>query len=93
MLQWGDWGERKESARGTMGRGKREERLPLFPSSHRSPRAFYFFDYCSVFFRDTQREPLRRREALVQNLSRLFHLVQFIKCWKILQELNSKRLY
>ena len=32
----------KESARGTMGRGNREERLPPFPSSHRSPRAFYF---------------------------------------------------
>ena len=27
---------------GTMGRGKREERLPPFPSSHRAPRAFYF---------------------------------------------------
>ena len=26
------------------------------------PRAFYCFDYC-YFYRDTQREPLRRREA------------------------------
>ena len=26
------------------------------------PRAFYFFDYC-YFYGDTQREPLRRREA------------------------------
>ena len=25
-----------------------------------------------------------------QNLSRLFHLVQFVKCWQIFQELNSK---
>ena len=25
-----------------------------FPSSHRPPRAFYFFDYC-YFYRDTQR--------------------------------------
>ena len=33
----------KESALGTIGRGKREEKLPPFPSSHRSPRAFYFF--------------------------------------------------
>ena len=32
----------KESARGAMGRGKREERLPPFPSSHRPLRAFYF---------------------------------------------------
>ena len=42
-LYCGEAGEKeKESARGTMGRGKREERLPPFPSSHRSPRAFYF---------------------------------------------------
>ena len=34
--------EKKESARGTMGRGKGEERPPPFPSSHRPPRAFYF---------------------------------------------------
>ena len=34
-------GERKkESARGTMGRGMR--RSQVFPSSHRPPRAFYF---------------------------------------------------
>ena len=26
------------------------------------PRACYFFDYC-YFYRDTQREPLRRREG------------------------------
>ena len=35
--------------------------LPPFPSSHRPLRAFYFFDYC-YSYRDTQREPLRRRE-------------------------------
>ena len=32
----------KESSRGTMGGGKREERFPPFPSSHRSLLAFYF---------------------------------------------------
>ena len=43
LLCCGEAGEKeKESARGTMGRGKREERLPPFPSSHRPPRAFYF---------------------------------------------------
>ena len=42
----------KESARGTMGRGKRED-----SSSHRLPRAFYFSS------RDTQQEPLRWRES------------------------------
>ena len=35
--------------------------LAPFPSSHRPPRAFYFFDYC-YSYRDTQLEPLRRRE-------------------------------
>ena len=35
--------------------------LAPFPSSHRPLRAFYFFDYC-YSYRDTQREPLRRRE-------------------------------
>ena len=39
--------------------------IPFFcsgcPPFHRPPRAFYFFDYC-YSYRDTQREPLRRRE-------------------------------
>ena len=52
---------KKERARGTMGRGKREERLPrLFPLPI-VPRALsIFFDYC-YFYRDTQGEPLGRR--------------------------------
>ena len=45
----GRW--KNESARRTMGRGKREERLPPFPSSHRPPRAFYFL--ITVFIRFT----------------------------------------
>ena len=62
LLCCGEAGEKeKESARGTMGRGKRDGRLPPFPSSHRPPRAFYFFDYW-YFDGDAQREPLRRRE-------------------------------
>ena len=39
---------KKESARGTMGRGKR--RSQVFPSSHRPPRAFYFF-IIAIFIR------------------------------------------
>ena len=35
----------------------------------------------------------RREFALLQTLSRLFQLVQFVKCWQIFLELNSKRLY
>ena len=40
---YGGWEERKRERAGQDGRGKREERLPPFPSSHRPPRAFYFF--------------------------------------------------
>ena len=66
----GEAGEKeKRRARGTMGREKREERL-LF-TLHSVSRAlsflflfFFFFDYC-YFFRDTQLEPLRRREPLI----------------------------
>ena len=50
----------KENAGGTMGRGKREERLSRFPSSHRAPRAFYFSTIC-YFYWDSQRKLLRRR--------------------------------
>ena len=38
-------------------REQRRQELPPFPSSHRPPRAL-------LFFWDTQREPLRRRELL-----------------------------
>ena len=44
-----------------------------------------------------QRRQLRKRLlksafALLQTLSRLFHLVQFVKCWQLFLELNSVRL-
>ena len=32
---------------------------------------------------------LKREFALLQNLSRLFHLVYFVKCWQMFLELNS----
>ena len=45
-----------------------------------------------------QRRRLRKRHlknevALLQTLSRLFYLVQFVKYWQFLRELKSKRLY
>ena len=45
-----------------------------------------------------RRRRLRKRQlksvlARVQTSSRLFHLVQFVKCWRICLELDSKRLY
>ena len=40
-----------------------------------------------------QKRHLKSEVALPQTLSRLFHLVQFIKCWQFCLELNSKRLH
>ena len=42
--------------------------------------------------RRLQKRPLKSEFALLQTLSRLFQLVQFVKCWQIFLELNSKRL-
>ena len=36
-------GRKKKNAQGTMGRGKRKQRVLLFSSSHRPPRASCFF--------------------------------------------------
>ena len=58
----------KESAWRTMGRGKREERLPTIPTFHRPPRAVYYYYYYCYFYRDTLREPLRRRECQLLSL-------------------------
>ena len=41
----GRLGRKKKRARGARWEGGREKRGPPFPSSHRPPRAFYFFDY------------------------------------------------
>ena len=45
-----------------------------------------------------RRRRLRKRHlksgfSLLQTVSRLFHLVQFVYCWQTILELNSKRLY
>ena len=56
---------------------------------------------CCSYSRDLKYQPWRRLRkrhlkkefALLQTLSRLFQLVQFVKCWQIFLELNSKRLY
>ena len=36
---------------------------------------------------------LKSELALLQSLSRLFHLVYFVQCWQMFLELNSKGLY
>ena len=40
-----------------------------------------------------QRRHLKSKVALLQTLSRLFSLTQFVKSWQFCLELNSKRLY
>ena len=40
-----------------------------------------------------QKSHLRSEFAPLQTLSSLFRLVQFVKCWRIFQELNSEGLY
>ena len=49
-------------------------------------------DMPDVKFFKIRKRHLKSEFALLQTLSRLFHLVQFIKCWQFSQELNSKRL-
>ena len=65
------WEERKRERAGHDGEGKarRAREARFFPSSHRPPRAFYFFRlHCiATFNRDTQREPLQRREVQTDN--------------------------
>ena len=43
--------------------------------------------------RRLQKRHLKSEFALLQTLSRLFHLVYFVKCWQMFLELNSKGLY
>ena len=58
-------------------------------------------DVTAPFFselKQQRRRRLRKRHlksefTLPQTLSRLFQLVQFVKCWQFFLELNSKRLY
>ena len=80
-----------------MGRGKRLFPLPIVP------RALPFsLSTASLRHKRELKQRRRRRlrerrlksEAeLLQTLSRLFHLVQFVKCWQFVLELNSKGLY
>ena len=44
-------------------------------------------------WRRLRKRHLKSEFALPQTLSRLFHLVYFVKCWQMFLELNSKGLY
>ena len=43
--------------------------------------------------RRLQKRHLKSEFAPLQTLSRLFHLVYFVKCWQMFTELNFKGLY
>ena len=43
--------------------------------------------------RRLRKHHLKSEFALPQTLSRLFHLVEFVKCWQIFLQLNFKGLY
>ena len=43
--------------------------------------------------RQLRKHHLKSEFGLLQTLSRLFHLVQFVKCWRIFLKLKSKGLY
>ena len=63
----GRLGRKKKRAQGARWEGEREKRdlrLPPFPSSRRPPRAFYCFFRLLLFYMDSQRELLWRRETL-----------------------------
>ena len=44
-------------------------------------------------WRQLRKRHLKSEFALPQTLPRLFHLVEFVKCWQIFLELNSKGLH
>ena len=55
-------------------------------------------DILGSLIKQQRRQRLRKRHlksefALLQTLSLLFHLVQFVKCWHFFLKLNSKWLY
>ena len=63
-MLWGGWGKRKRERAEKDEKGeieKRGSRLFSLPTVPRAPSIFFFFDDC-YFYRDTPREPLRRRE-------------------------------
>ena len=85
FVLWGGWGERKRERAGHDGKGEERReafRLFLFPSP---PARFsiFFFDYC-YFYRDTQREPLRRRDVI--------HSIEIYPVDSVIHVFNNWRL-
>ena len=58
-----------------------------------SPSGLLFIDLKQQRRRQLRRPHLKSEVALLQTLSRLFHVVQFVKCWHFFLQINSKRLY
>ena len=49
--------------------------------------AWHGYQWC------VRKRHLKNVIALLQTFSRLFHLIQFVKCWRIFLESNSKSLF
>ena len=80
-----------------LGRKKKRARGARWEwgSSHRPPRAFYFFDYW-YFDGDTQREPLRRREIYIPEIRYKFCVdlcIVNLTCWHLQCKLLTMHPY
>ena len=74
--------------------------LKFWPWRPSSPLEFSVFpngvesrELKQQWWRWLRKRHLKSELALLQSLSRLFHLVYFVQCWQMFLELNSKGLY
>jgi len=78
----------KESRADKDHRGREDQKDPLV---YRVPR--YVNRELKKQQPRLQKRHLKSEFALLQTLLRIFHLVQFVKCWRIFLELNFKGPY
>ena len=82
FVLWAGWGKRKRERAENDEKGKQRRDAPafsLFPSSPTSFLFFFFSDDC-YFYRDTQHEPLRRRENQKNVLLKNHANRKFLEC-------------
>ena len=85
-----------ESSLGKLLAADRPGRMGRHSSSSRLRQLKLATSATTIFLqrrRQLRKSHLKSEFALLQTVSRLFQLVQFVKCWQIFLELNSKRLY
>ena len=67
--------------------------LRYFFKCHKEAYLAVFRELKQQRWRRLRKSHLKSEVALLQILSRLFHFVQFVKCWQYFLEFSSKRLY